>query len=287
MYTQTPKQVVDIGEIGNASTGDILYDGGAKINDNFDAVYNQFGDQRYFAAAAGSGNQKIYATGYYQKLSAVNYVSSAVENGTCHDMDTSSGAISVRLSKGKLGEAVYFVNSNGSLSKTNPLKIQADDAFIDGSKELTVAYPYSRIECWCVNVEADGTAVWNYSISSMFGNTYQPLQETFSVSTSQTTITICSADAYAAVKLFISAGTADGQMRRTSEVLLMIDNVGKQIYETEYAVLKIGDNGADNLFVIAYTIDNFGNVVANVSTTIANVRFTIQTLATQAFGVAQ
>lgn len=287
MFEQTAKQVVDIGEIGNASTGDILYDGGAKINGNFDAVYNAFGDQRYYSAASGAGNQKIYATGYYQKLPAVNYVASAVDNGTCHDMDTSSGAISVRLSKGKLGEAVYFVNSNGSFSKSNPLKIIADDTFTDGSAYITVTYPRCRVECWCIEVKADGTAVWDYKVSSMFGNDFNPIQQTYSINNTQTTITICSADSYAAIKLLLSAGTSDGQIRRTSEVLIMIDNVGKQIYDTEYAVLKFGDNGLDNLFSIAYSIDNNSNLIANVSTTQANVRFAIQTLTTQEFGVAQ
>lgn len=287
MFNQKAKQIVDIGEIGNASTGDILYDGSAKINNNFDAIYNAFGDQRYYAAGSGAENQKIYATGYFQKLPAVNYVSSAVENGTCHDIDTSTGAISVRLSKGKLGEAVYFVNSNGSFSRNNPLKIQANDTFKSGQKEITISYPYSKVECWCVEVKADGTAVWNYSVSSMFGNDYSPLEETYGISSKQTTITICPADAYGAIKLLISAMTADSQMKRTSEVLIMIDSVSKKVYDTEYAVLKFGDNDKDNLFSIAYSIDNFGNLVANVSSTQSNVRFAIKTLATQAFGATQ
>lgn len=287
MFNQKGKQIVDIGEIGNASTGDILYDGGDKINSNFDAVYNAFGDQRFYDAGHGAENQKVYATGYFQKLPAVNYVSSAVENGTCHDINTSTGAISVRLSKGKLGEAVYFVNSNGSFSKNTPLKIQANDTFKSGQKEISISYPYSRIECWCVEVLADGTAIWDYSISSMFGNNYSPLEQTYGLSDKQTTITICPGDAYAALKLLISATTADSQIKRTSEVLIMVDSVSKKVYTTEYAVLKFGDNDKDDLFSINYTIDNFGNLVANVSSTKPNVRFAIKTLDTQAFGATK
>lgn len=287
MFEQTAKQVVDVGELGNASTGDILYDGGVKINDNFSAIYNAFGDQRYYSSADGEGNQKIYATGYYQKLTAVSYVASAVDNGTCHDIDTSSGAVSVRLSKGKLGEAVYFVNSNGSFSKSNPLKIIANDSFTDGSAYITISNPFSRVECWCTEVEADGTAVWSYKLTSMFGDDYSPIQGTYSITSDKTTITICTTD-YAAIKLLISAGTSDGEMRRTSEVLLMIDSVGDVVYNTEYAVLKFGDtNDADDLYSISYSIDANSNVIATVTTTKSNVRFSVQSLTTQKFGVAE
>ena len=68
MYVDEGKKVIDVGEVGNASTGDILYAGGVKINQNYDAIYNAFGDQRLFAAGSGEGSQKIHATSYYQKI---------------------------------------------------------------------------------------------------------------------------------------------------------------------------------------------------------------------------
>lgn len=286
MFSQTAKQVIDVGEVGNASTGDILYDGGVKINDNFDAVYNAFGDQRLYSTSDGEASQKVYATGYYQKLPVVDYVASSVENGTCHDIDTTAGAVTVRLSKGKLGESVYFINSNGTFSKSKPLVIDADDSFSDGTTSLTVTYPFSTIQVWCTAVAADGTATWRYKVGSMFGNTYLPSESTSLLTSAITTVTLVGADQYAAFKLLISAANSDGSMRRTSEVLVMVDNVGNAVYDTEYAVIKFGDNGADNLFNITYSIDANSNVVANVSSTLTGVRFTIKILTTQAFGVA-
>lgn len=36
--------MIDIGEIGNVFIGDILFDGGNKINSDFNVIYNVFGD---------------------------------------------------------------------------------------------------------------------------------------------------------------------------------------------------------------------------------------------------
>ena len=72
MYIQTPKQLIDVGEIGNASTGDILFDGGVKINNDINAIYNAFGDQRKMATANGTkhthrSGRKVYD---YEQLAA-------------------------------------------------------------------------------------------------------------------------------------------------------------------------------------------------------------------------
>ncbi|WWS25377.1 hypothetical protein vBKpnAMK6_00436 [Klebsiella phage vB_Kpn_AM_K6] len=98
MYTDKGKKIIDVGEIGNASTGDILYDGGVKINDNFDAIYNAFADQRLFAAGGGALNQKIHATSYYQKIKFGDANSAGtVPMGSCIDADCSEGAVQVAL----------------------------------------------------------------------------------------------------------------------------------------------------------------------------------------------
>ena len=68
---------------------------------------------------------------------------------------------------------------------------------------------------------------------------------------------------------------------------MMIDDVAKKLYSTEYAVLKFGDNDKDNLFTIQYSIDSSGAVIATVSSTNNNVRFSIQITDTQRFGVTQ
>ena len=257
MYTDKGKKIIDVGEIGNASTGDILYDGGVKINDNFDAIYNAFADQRLFAAGGGALNQKIHATSYYQKIKFGDANSAGtVPMGSCIDADCSEGAVQIRLSKGKAGEAVFVVNSNGSASKARSIKITTNgegvaDAFKDGSRELIINTPRCRIELWCIEVKANGAAVWDYSISSMFGSTYSPLEATYNLTSSPINIRLGYNDDYSTVKLLLSFSANPGGQtikRQSSEVMLMIDPTitssapNGRVFDTEYAVLRSGES---------------------------------------------
>lgn len=68
MAYQTGKKLIDVGQIGNPSTGDPLYDGGVKLNEMVTNIYNAFGDVRLLTANNGVGTMLLHATGYYQKL---------------------------------------------------------------------------------------------------------------------------------------------------------------------------------------------------------------------------
>lgn len=299
MYVDLGKKIVDIGEIGNASTGDILYDGGKKINDNFDAIYNAFADQRLFAAGSGANNQKIHATSYYQKVTWRD-LSNPVPSGACLDVDTSAGAANVRLPKGKRGEGVYIINTNGTLATGLELKISTSgegsvDTFKTGGRDLFIITPFCRVELWCIEVKANGSAVWDYSVSSLFGNRYMPIEATYSITSSPKVIRIAGRDEYSSIKLMLSfvatPGGSTPVKRHSSEVLLMIDPTegSGKVYDTEYAVLRNGEaTENEKMFEIAYTIDTTSKaVIATVSTKYGNARLAIKTTATQTIGVGQ
>ncbi|WCZ66400.1 baseplate wedge tail fiber connector [Yersinia phage MHG19] len=286
---QKLKQRIDTGEIGNASTGDILYDGGNKINDNFDAIYDAFGDQRlHDDTTHGVDRQKIHATGYYQKLEDQTeaYVA-PVELGSMHDINTSSGAVYVNLPKGKRGELVVFVNSNGSISVNNPLRITPNNSFVGISGDLIITSPFVRVECWCISDEG-GRSVWDHSITSMFGQRHIPLEKTFNLNTTPADIRIAHITEFNSIKLMVSAASPDGKRLKTAEIMLLIDTLGKKVNQTEYAVLKSGPDDEDSeLYKLNFKIGTGDYVIVAAESLKGTLRFSIKTIATQKIGTAQ
>ncbi|BAQ23129.1 baseplate wedge tail fiber connector [Edwardsiella phage PEi26] len=285
MIAQDPKQLIDIGEIGNASTGDILYEGGKKLNENLNALYNTFGDQRLFVNDSGDKVQKLHATGYYQKLSVVDW-QAQIPLGSLCDVDASTGVITARLAKGKLGEGMVFINSNGSISPTNYFEIQAFDSFVSvPSGNLKITQPFCKVTVWCVSSEG-GISKWDYSIESMFGNKHIPLDKTFTLSSAQREIQIAPVNTYQTIKLFLTCASTDGLKVKTSEVMLYIDSKASKVYSTEYAVIRKGNvNEDDEIYSINYIFDNNGFISAVASSTTQNMQLAIKVVSTQSFGV--
>lgn len=285
MVDQAPKQRIDTGIIGNASTGDILYDGGTKINSNMDSIYNAFGDARMFEAGTATGNQMIHATGYFQKAKATDF-RTAVPLGSQWDVDTTESGAIVTIQRGKVGEFVAFVNSNGSISVNNPLTIRltSGSSFvgISATEGLVITTPNTYVECWCVAI-VNNNPVWNYSIRSMFGRSEIPIEGTYPVVGTSTIVPIANASEFNTIKLLLTASTNDAKYQKTSEVLLLIDNVAKNIYSTEYAVLKVG-NLPNELYTMKFDIDANNKVVANFTTTQTTVKLAIKSIATQRIG---
>lgn len=285
-YEQIPKQKIDIGQIGNPSTGDILYDGGDKLNGDLDAIYNMFGDQRFYNQGIDVGNQTIHATGYYQKVDQLEF-RTPVPMGTMYDVDASAGSVNPILSKGKRGEGVIFVNFNGSISINRPLIIQASaGSFVNLPGPLTVTAPYSRVECWCISDE-NNVPVWNYKITSLFGQENVPINLTTSLTSTAKNIPIAHRTEFSSIKLFLTGMTADGTKMRQSELNILIDTTNNKVLNTEHAVLQTAyTEGSDELFTFDFDIDVAGVVNLVAKTTYPNVRLAIKSIATQRIGAA-
>lgn len=285
MIAQDPKQLIDIGEIGNASTGDILYDGGKKLNENLNALYNTFGDQRLFVNDSGNKTQLLHATGYYQKPTLSEWLA-PVPLGSLRDVDASTGNVLCVLQRGKLGEGMVFINSNGSINPTNYFEIQAIDSFVSvPSGTLKITQPFCKVTVWCVSVEG-GISRWDYSIESMFGNKHIPLDKTFTLSSAQREIPIAPVNTYQTIKLFLTCASTDGLKVKTSEVMLYIDSKASKVYSTEYAVIRKGNvDEDDEIYSINYIFDNNGFISAVASSTTQNMQLAIKVVSTQSFGV--
>ncbi|AZU98579.1 baseplate wedge tail fiber connector [Acinetobacter phage AB-Navy71] len=288
MFIQQPKMEIDVGEIGNASTGDILFDGGEKINSNFTAIYNQFGDQRMFNAGTQVGNQTIHATGYYQKVSGLD-LRTALTLGSMWDIDTNpTGGANPILPKGKIGECVKFINSNGSCSVTQPIDIQViDGSFVGVQGSLKITQPYCMVDCWCIGF-SNNVPIWNYSIRSMFGSFETPIQITKAVTTTApTVIPIAHFSEYNSLKLLITAQTSNGEISRQSEVNLLIDRYLRNVHHTEFGVIRIGNKSEEDEIVdIKYDISSTGILNCTVTTKVNNMRIAIKSIATQRLGSA-
>ena len=291
MFVQTPKQLIDTGEIGNASTGDILYDGGLKINDNMNALYNAFSDQRKMIVDNGQGQagQKIHATGYWQKATNPNEYVTPVELGSQHDIDTSLQGVQVYLPKGVRGEAVYFCNSNGSFSSTNPLVIDASDSFINVGQTIRITSPSVYVKCWCIS-DDNGLSVWNYSVESMFGEKQIPTDGTWSIGlTGNTEVPLFHMNEYNAAKYMITASTTLGEKQKSFEINILIDKIKKEVVSTEFAVIRIGATSeVEDIVVPTFYINPSSNMVIMLLTSeITGLRVAVKTIATQKLGVAR
>lgn len=286
------KQLIDVGEIGNASTGDILFDGGEKINAVFDQLYNTFGDERLFKGANnGALVQKLYATGYYQKTTKAEWVKS-VEMGSMRDIDTSDGdPLRIVLSAGKVGEGVVFINSNGSLNKAAYAQIQVNGSFVNvPSGDLMLTTPFTRTTIWCISTEG-GNAVWDYSIESMFGNKIIPLDRTFNLSSTKREIILASHGQFQTMKLLCTCQSSDFNISKVkvSEIMLYTDFKERKVYSTEYAVIRKGavdtPDEQDELYELTFKYDNSDNIVAVASSPTQNMQLAIKVIATQSIGV--
>lgn len=286
VQNEDKKQLIDVGEIGNASTGDILFEGGEKINAVFNQLYNTFGNKALYETAEGVGLQTLHATGYYQKGAQADFIA-PIANGSQYDIDTSSGAINIRLSKGVRGEFVRFVNSNGSISVNNPLIIVANDSFRGVSGQLRITSPYSYIECWCIS-DASGVSTWDYSIKSMFGDSIASINTTVELATSNKTVQICHKSEYNMVKLLMTAVSANNSKQKSSEVNLLIDSVNNIVYNTEFASIRIGGtNDDDEIYDAVFSVNANGYVVVDVKAATAGMKLAIKAIDTQKIGVAQ
>lgn len=286
MINQIPKQVIDTGLLGNPATGDILHDGGVKANENFTGIYNAFGDQRFSVQNTAEGNQTIHATGYWQKSDQYTF-NTPIAIGTQWDIDTKLGSANPILGPGKAGECVNFVNSNGSISVSTPLVIQASSgSFVGVQGPLVITTPFVEVKCWCTKVEA-GIATWDYSISSMFGERQTAIDDTIRVSTAETKVRLAHASEFQGLKLFITAANVDNSKMRQSESNLLIDNTGKRIYDTEFAVIKVGHTSeTDEIVSIKYEIDSNGYINMLVKSTYTGIKLAIKSVITQKIGTA-
>lgn len=287
MINQTPKLLVDIGEIGNASTGDILYEGGRKLNVDLDSLYNTFGDQRLYSVNNGENTQVLHATGYYQKATNIIEWNSTVALGSMRDVNTAEGAITARIAKGKAGEGVIFINSNGSLSTSMPLEVelQGTDSFLTAAtNKMKFTQPYTKITLWCID-DANGVGTWDYKIESMFGNQSVLLDKTYNMSSVVRDIPIAYRADYKTIKLMLTAISTDETKYKASEMLLYIDLKARKVYSTEYAVIRRGQaNDDDEIYAIDFRIDNQDIIQAAISSPTA-MKLAIKVISAQTIGV--
>lgn len=281
---QIPKKRIDTGTVGNPSTGDILYDGGNKINDNFDSLYDAFADQRFKDIDHGVGRMVIHATGYYQKHQRQSYAGSAVEIGSLHDIDTTQGALIAILPKAKVGEGVVFINSNGSFSATTPLTIrtQAGDSIAGYANDATITQPFSKVTVWCTAIEGN-RLTWRVGIESMFTDTTTPLDKTVNVTGVATNVAIAAKTEYNTIKLITTASNTSGTKLRSSETLLMIDAKAGKVYATEYGVLETAE---EELYTVRYFIGSGDKVYAEYKAVGENIRLAVKATDTVKIGVA-
>lgn len=282
---QDTKKRIDVGQVGNPSTGDILYDGGVKLNQVIDAMYNTFGDYRmYSSAGQGAELQTLHGTGYYQKMTRQYYAGTPIDMGSCHDIDTTAGALTVTLPNAKLGEGCYFINSNGSISPSNPLIIrpQAGETILGTPGSLTITAPDVRVIVWCTTIDGSNK-YWNYGLSPMFGDSTLPVEKTVAIDATVKNIRICGKHEYAGVKLMISAKNQAGNIFKTCETLIAIDTVTNKVYSTEYAVLKNTDS---EVFEIRYFVGVGDIVYAEVKSLTGAARFSIKAIDTIKVGTA-
>lgn len=276
-YIQPTKKLVDVGEIGNANTGDIIYDGGVKINEGITALYNTFGDIRMWEVNMGVGAQKLHGTGYYQKNPTSYYARNPVDMGSMHDLNSISQSFNVTLPTPKLGESVEFINSNGSFAVNKVVFKAQAGGDIMGASTVDMTHGFVHVKFMCID-DTVGASKWNYKFTPMFGDFTVPTNTTLEIAkTSPKTIPLFNKSLYDGVKLIMS-GTEikTGIKERTlSEVLLMVDTESDTVYADEYSVIFKNEK----VFSVEFSVVN-SVVVAKVTTPKNSIKFSIKSIET-------
>lgn len=276
---QEPKELIDIGEIGNTSTGDILFDGGEKLNKVINALYNTYGDYRLTSLDNGIGRAILHATGYYQKHPR-SYYTQPIDIGSMHDINVLDGTLSIRLPKAVQGEGVVIANFNGSISDKLKLIIvpNISDDIDDAGSSLTITKPFTKITLFCTKT-VGSRAVWSFKTESLFGDSVQAVQGTYDITTEKF-IEVANKDEFKSIK-FMLTGTNDTEFK-TSEVMIHIDLLNSAVYHTEYAVVK--SDGTD-LYSVQFSIDN--DILYAKITTTSRATVTLKSIESIKHGVAR
>lgn len=272
------KERVDIGIPNNPSTGDVLADGGIKINNNFDDIYNKFGDNRLFEIDHGVDRQTIHATGYWQKHQPTFYTK-VVEIGSQHDIDTTTGSVTVRLPKLKVGESISIINSNNSVSNDKHIRVQCEntDSFMDGELAKIFRIPGSKINLWGVSDDR-GMGKWDYELTPLYNKTINPVYEDIFVKTTGTTIDIANISDFKVIKFLIYFHDDIQRLSKSSEVILHVNSSTRKVYHTEYGVVS---NREEEMFDLLFEVNADDLIRLTVKTRIGNnARFIIKSIDT-------
>lgn len=258
---QKKKKLIDVGEIGNAQTGDILFDGGVKLNSVLTDVYNVFGDRRLLTGNDGENLMILHGTGYYQKLGRQEYISE-VEIGSMHDISTLDGPLVVRLPTNcKAGERVKIQNFDGSWENFT-LSVDAQvGGNIDGKQIQQYNQKNCEIQFICTDDSQLNVRGWKALITPLYGDHYVPIDIKATLSARSTTSSeIYKTNLYSVIKLIIVGeeliNTNEVTHKQTMEVLLLNDKT--QVLSTEYAVLY---TQPEKFFNVEFTMQTDKSVV--------------------------
>ena len=261
MKFQNKKRLIDVGEIGNASTGDILFNGGVKINNVFEDLYNVFGDRRLLKGNNGQRLMILHGTGYYQKLPRSDYITE-IEVGQMHDISTSDGPLTIRLpTNAKAGERVKIQNFDGSW-KNFPLSVDAQvGGNIDGQQVLKFNQDFCEIQFICTNDAQLNVRGWKQLVTPLYGNHYVPIDDIITLNRQQIVQKeIYKTNEYSSLKLLITGeeiiNTNEQTFKQTMEVLILNDKT--QVLSTEYGVLY---TSPDKLFTVEFTLSTDNQTV--------------------------
>lgn len=254
MKFQNKKRLIDVGEIGNASTGDIIYNGGVKINEVFEDIYNVFGDRRLLKGNDGQHLMILHGTGYYQKLPRADYITE-IEIGQMHDISTSDGPLTIRLpTNAKAGERVKISNFDGQW-KNFTLSVDAQvGGNIDGKQVKAFNQDFCEIQFICTDDQQLNVRGWKSLVTPLYGDHYVPIDDIFDLSKQQIIQKeLYKTNDYTSLKLLITGeeiiNTAEKTFKQTMEVLILNDQ--DQVLSTEYGVLY---TQPDKLFNVEITM---------------------------------
>ena len=261
MKLQNKKRLIDVGEVGNASTGDILFNGGVKINEVFEDLYNVFGDRRLLKGNNGQQLMILHGTGYYQKLPRSDYITE-IEVGQMHDISTSDGPLTIRLpTNAKAGERVKIQNFDGSW-KNFPLSVDAQvGGNIDDQQILKFNQDFCEIQFICTNDAQLNVRGWKQLVTPLYGNHYVPIDDIITLNRQQIVQKeIYKTNEYSSLKLLITGeeiiNTNEQTFKQTMEVLILNDKT--QVLSTEYGVLY---TSPDKLFTVEFTLSTDNQTV--------------------------
>ena len=229
----TTKKLIDLGTPGDETSGDTLNEGGSKINDNVNSLWNTFSDDEGLLIGT-----LPYTRNY-------NYANSLQPN-RLYDIDTTSGSLIVRLAPAseqiyKTGDVIVLRDYKGNWYNANvALVVQNEDGSISGRTQIAFRNSLIEVRLVCV----DGVAnQWVYSITSMVERTYKEVDIVRSVTPSNPLQEIIyRTDVFHSMKFLITASSNVNPNHKSVSEILVTDDGTDAIF-TDYANLNTTPDG--------------------------------------------
>lgn len=231
--TEKTIQLIDLGTPGDESLGDTLFDGGEKINANFEHVWQTF---------ASDDGELVGTLPYNRNFNP----SLPLRPNRKYDVDTFTGPLVLRLAATtselyQTGDVIVLRDFRGNWFNANvALIFENGDGSINGQNQTAFRNSFIEVRLTCVDATENK---WISSVQSLKDNSYKEVDMTRVVTlTNGLNEVLYRTDIFHAMKFLVVASANTNPNQKTVSEILVTDDGSDAVF-TEYAILNTTTTG--------------------------------------------